>query len=153
MSLPIQITWRGIPRSAALETRIRELAQRLEKFSSHMIHCHVVIETPQKHGHQGRLYEVHIQITAPGAQLIAQREHLERHTHEDPFVAVRDAFRAVRRQLEDYERKHRHDVKHHTLEPTRLTTSPDGQRSVEESMEQAPQEPVVKRSTPPGSVS
>lgn len=117
MLLPIQITWRGIEPSAALETRIRELAQRLEKFSSQIVHCHVVIELPHKHAHQGHLYEVHIQITTPGAQIIVQREHRERHTHEDPYVALRDAFRAARRQLEDYERERRQDVKGHTLEP------------------------------------
>jgi len=117
MPVPIQITWRGIGPSAALEARIRELAQRLEKFSSQLIHCQVVVELPHKHGHQGRVYEVRIRMTTPGAELNVQHEHNERHTHEDPYVAVRDAFRAARRQLEDHERVGRGDVKHHTVEP------------------------------------
>jgi ribosome-associated translation inhibitor RaiA len=106
--------------SAALEGRVRALAQRLEKFGSPMIHCHVIIEFPHKRGHQGHVYEVHIQVSVPGTQLIVQHEHRELQSHEDPYVAVRDAFRAVRRQLQDYERKHRLDVKGHTLSP-RLT--------------------------------
>lgn len=124
MSLPTQITWRGIQSSAALETRIRELAQGLEKFSSQIVHCRVVIELPDKHSRQGRVYEVRIQVTTPGAQLIAQREHRERHSHEDPYIAVRDAFRAVQRQLEDYERARRGDVKRHAPAPTEITTEP-----------------------------
>ena len=148
MSLPIQVTWRGIQPSAALETRIRETAQGLEKFSSQIVYCRVVIELPHKHGHQGRVYEVRVQITTPGAQLIAQHEHRERHTHEDPYVAVRDAFRAVRRQLEDYERERRGDVKRHTQDPMGITTEP-GAHFVEEGGEQGLPEPI----THPGSVS
>jgi ribosome-associated translation inhibitor RaiA len=116
MLVPIQITWRGIEPSDALEARIRELAQRLEKFSGQMVHCHVIVELPHKHGHQGSVYEARIQITTPGAQLNVQHEHHARHTHEDPYVAVRDAFRAAKRQLEDYERIGRSDVKRHTME-------------------------------------
>jgi ribosome-associated translation inhibitor RaiA len=116
MPVPIQITWRGVEPSAVLEARIRELAQRLEKFSAPIIHCQVVIELSHKHGHQGHVYEVRIQITTPGAQVNVQHEHHARHTHEDPYVAVRDAFRAARRQLEDHERIGRGDVKRHTVE-------------------------------------
>ncbi len=118
MSLPIQITWRDTEPSAALELRIRKLAQGLEKFSPQIIHCHVVIEIPHQHDRQGQVYEVHIRITTPGAEIIAHREHHERRSHEDPYVAVRDAFRAVRRQLEDCERERRQDVKGHLPEPT-----------------------------------
>ncbi len=116
MPLPIQITWRDTEPSAALEARIRELAKRLEKFSADIVHCRVIVERPHQHSHHGSTYEVHIQISTPGGQIIARREHPERHSHEDPYVAVRDAFRAVRRQLEDYERERRQDVKRHTPE-------------------------------------
>ena len=116
MPRPLQITWRNVESSAALEARIRELAGRLEKFSSQLLHCHVTVEVPHRHTHQGRLYHVHIQLAVPGAMLVVQREGSERPAHENAYVAVRDAFRAVRRQLEDYERSRRLDVKRHSLE-------------------------------------
>jgi len=117
MLLPLQITFRDMEPSAALEARIRELAQRLERFSAHIVRCHVIVALPHKHGHQGGLYEVHIHVTTPGGKVIANHEHPEHRSHEDVYVALRDAFRAVRRRLEDYERVHRHDVKHHDDEP------------------------------------
>jgi ribosome-associated translation inhibitor RaiA len=127
MPLSIRITWRDIEPSAALGARIRELAQRLLKFDAHIIQCHVIISLPHKHSLQGRIYEVRIEITSPGAHLIAQHEHPERHSHEDPYVAVRDAFQTMRRQLEDYERKRLQDVKRHlpaSQDPRKLTGGP-----------------------------
>jgi ribosome-associated translation inhibitor RaiA len=112
MPLSIRITWRDIEPSAVLGARIRELAQRLSKFNAEIIHCHVIIALPHKHSHQGRVYEVRIEVTTPGTHLIAQHDHPERHSHEDPYVAVRDVFQSMRRQLEDHEKKRRQDVKH-----------------------------------------
>ncbi len=117
MQLPLQITFRGMEPSAAMETRIRELAARLERFSAQIMRCHVIVEAPHQHQHRGALYEVHMHVTVPGGELTASREHRERHSHEDAHVALRDAFRAMRRQLEDYERERREDVKHHEPQP------------------------------------
>ena len=118
MQLPLQITMRGMESSETMDQRIRELAQRLERFSAQIGRCHVVVEAPHRHGHQGHLYEVNIHITMPGDTISVNREHRGQHSHEDVYVALRDAFRAARRQLEDYEREHRHDVKRHDDPPT-----------------------------------
>ena len=117
MQLPLQITFRHMEPSAALEARVRELAGRFDRFGADIIGCHVTIEAPHQHQHQGQVFEVHIELTVPQATLVANREHRARHSHEDVHVALRDAFRAVRRQLEDYERRHRQDVKHHEPMP------------------------------------
>jgi ribosomal subunit interface protein len=117
MRLPLQITLRGMEPSAAMETRIRELAGRLDRFSAQIMRCQVIVEAPHRHRHQGALYEVHIHVTVPGSELTASREHRALHSHEDVYVALRDAFRAMRRQLEDYERERRQDVKHHEPQP------------------------------------
>lgn len=113
MHLPLQITFRQMEPSPAVEARVRELAQRLDGFSSRIMSCHVIIEAPHHHQRQGKLYEVHVELTVPGSEIVASRQHGERHSHEDVYVALRDAFQAVRRQLENYEQERRHDVKHH----------------------------------------
>ena len=114
MRLPLQITFRHMDPSPALEARIRELASRLDKFSGQIMRCHVIVEPPAHHQHQGFLYDFRIDITVPGEEIAIRHSHPEDHAHEDPYVALRDAFRAARRKLEDYERIHRHDVKTHT---------------------------------------
>jgi len=110
MQLPLQITFRQMDPSPALEQRIRELAARLEKFSSRITRCQVVVEPTPHHQHQGRLHDIRIDITLPGGEIAIHRAHPADQAHEDPYVALRDAFRAARRKLEDYERRRR-DVK------------------------------------------
>ena len=120
MQIPIEISFHNLDRSAALEARVRELAARLERFSQQIIHCHVTLEAPHRHHHQGNLFDVNLRITVPGSEIVVHRAHPADQAHEDPYVALRDAFRAARRRLQDYERIRRGDVKTHT--------GPDGDR-------------------------
>ncbi|HEV2228202.1 MAG TPA: HPF/RaiA family ribosome-associated protein [Steroidobacteraceae bacterium] len=113
MIIPLQITFRHMDPSPALEARIRELATRLDRFSEHIMRCRVVVEPLPRHSHQGALHDIRIDITLPDDEIAIRRAHPGDHAHEDPYVALRDAFHAARRKLEDYERKHRLDVKSH----------------------------------------
>jgi len=113
MIIPLQVTFRKMDPSAALEARIRKLAARLDRFSEHILRCRVVVEPLPHHSHHGALYEIHIDITLPGEEIAIRHAHPADHAHEDPYVALRDAFRAARRRLEDHERKRRLDVKSH----------------------------------------
>ena len=117
MQIPLQITFRNMEHSDAVEAKIREKAAKLEKFAEHMTSCRVIIEAPHQHHHQGQLFNVKIDITLPGKEIIADRHPDQHHAHEDAYVAIRDAFDAARRQLEDYVRQRRRDVKHHEVEP------------------------------------
>jgi ribosome-associated translation inhibitor RaiA len=113
MQLPLQITFRQMEPSPAIEARIRELAARLEKFSTHIMRCHVVVEPPAGHHSQGAPFEFHIDITLPEREVSIRRARPFDPAHEDPFVALRDAFRAARRRLQDYERRRRGGAKSH----------------------------------------
>jgi ribosome-associated translation inhibitor RaiA len=113
MQIPLEIVVRNMEPSAALEARIRSLAARLEKFSPHIIHCHVVVEAPHRHQQQGRLFDIALRITVPGDEIAIQHVGPTDHAHEDVYVAVRDAFNAARRKLQDYERRRRQQVKFH----------------------------------------
>lgn len=108
MQRPIQITFKDIPHSEAVEQHIREKAAKLETFYPHIIGCHVTVELPHKHNHQGKLHNVRIDIKVPGSEIVVNRDK-----HEDIYVALRDAFDAAKRQVEEYGRKQRGDVKHH----------------------------------------
>jgi cold shock CspA family protein len=75
--------------------------------------CHVIVEAPHQHQHQGKLFDVRIDITVPDREIAIHRVHPRDHSHEDPYVALRDAFRAARRRLQDYERRRYQKVKLH----------------------------------------
>ncbi len=108
MQSSLQITMRDIPHSDTLEDHIRQKVAKLESFYPHLVGCRVVVEVPHKHKHQGRQFNVRLDITAPGGELVVNREG-----HGDIYVALRDAFAAARRQIEDYGRRQRGDIKTH----------------------------------------
>ncbi len=108
MQVPLQITFHDITHSEALETHIREKAQKLEQFYSALIGCKVVVDQPGLHQHKGKPFNIRIDLTVPGAEIVVDRQK-----NEDVYVALRDAFDAARRKLEDYGRRQRLEVKTH----------------------------------------
>lgn len=111
MQSPLEITLRDIPESPAVEARIRDKVAKLERFFERISSCRVTVESPQHRKHQGKLYSVHIDITVPGGgELVVNRVQ-----NEDIYVAIRDAFSAATRQLEDHSRVQRGDVKEHPV--------------------------------------
>jgi len=110
MQLPLQITFRNIPASEAVETRIRAKAAKLEEFHPRITSCHVVVEELDRHRHQGKQFTVRLDIRVPGHEVVIDRDH-----HEDIYVALRDAFNAAGRKLEDVARAQRGEVKMHEL--------------------------------------
>lgn len=113
MQLPLQITFRDIPHSDAIEAAIQEKAAKLEQFYDRIMSCRVIIEAPHGHRHKGNLYHVRVELTVPDGELVVSRAPKEHKAHEDAYVAIRDAFDAARRQLQDYARKQRGEVKSH----------------------------------------
>lgn len=113
MQMPLQITFKNMDSSPAVEARIQAKAAKLERFFNRIMRCHVVVEAPHRHQRQGELYRVAIDITVPGGEIAVDREHRKDHSHEDVYVAIRDAFDAAARQLEDHARRTRGDVKSH----------------------------------------
>lgn len=106
--LPIQITVRDTSSSDALEDCIRKKAIKLTQFYPRINSCRVVVDSPQKHKRQGKLYGVHIDLTVPGKEIAVNHKH-----NEDVYIAIRDAFIAAKRQIEEYASKQRGDIKKH----------------------------------------
>lgn len=111
MRLPVQITFRDIPPSDAVETAIREKVDGLERFSDHIMSCRVTVGIIQKHKHQGKLFNIRVDLTLPGSEIVVNRDQAE-----DIYVAIRDAFDSVKRKLEEQVRRMRSDVKVHEVE-------------------------------------
>jgi ribosome-associated translation inhibitor RaiA len=105
MPFPLDINFKGFSQSAALETWIRRWAERLERVYGRVDHCDVTVELPHKHHRRGRQFKVGIRMHVPGADIEVTHEPGDDPAHIDPYVAVRDSFRAARRQLEDHARR------------------------------------------------
>jgi len=96
MQVPLQVSYVGLERSDALESRIRESAAKLDQFHPRIMSCRVTVAGRDRHKRQGREFEVRVEAHAPGREAaVSTLKHAE-----DVYVAVRDAFEAVRRQLE-----------------------------------------------------
>ncbi len=118
MEIPLQITARNIELTEAIESDIRNKVKKLNTLYDRTIRCRVVIESPHRHRHQGKLYTIHIYLTLPRSELIIKRK-----PHEDLYVAIRDSFLSARRKLEDFSRLQRGDVKHHEEAPQARITA------------------------------
>jgi ribosomal subunit interface protein len=113
MQLPLQITFRHMDSSPAVEAEIRKRTDRLERFSDRITACRVVVEAPHHHHRKGKLYSIHIDLSVPGEEIPVTHSGPQNHAHEDIYVAIRDAFNTAGRLLEDHTRKIRGDVKAH----------------------------------------
>lgn len=137
MKIPLQITFRHMAPSAAIEENIRDKAAKLDELHDGIMGCRVAVEAPHQHHHKGKAYVVRIDLTVPGGELVINREpkrlvpkksngaaepekeFTESHepskhaAHEDIYVAIRDAFNAAGRKLQDHARRRRGKVKVH----------------------------------------
>ena len=132
--IPVQITFRGLPHSDALEADIRERVVWLEQFYTGIVGCRVVVEVPHRHRHDGHHFHVRIEATVPGgAPIVVSHEpslhgpskdvektahHKEAEiesVHRYARVAVHQAFDVARRLVQDFAREQRRAVKIHDI--------------------------------------
>lgn len=111
MQSQLQVNFSNMDHSDALESDIRARAQKLEQFFDQIISCHITVAAPHKHQTKGIIYNARIAMTVPGKELVVNRDHAEDPAHEDPYVAVRDAFDSARRLLQDHSSKIRNHAK------------------------------------------
>jgi ribosomal subunit interface protein len=104
-----RIHFLDMPRSEAVEAKIQARAGRLARFSEDIQKCEVWLESPHRHHRKGYLYGIRIRLTVPGEEIDIRLQP----ESDDVYVAIREAFDAARRNLEDYERRRRGQVKAH----------------------------------------
>lgn len=106
--LPIQLTIRDMTNSDALQAIIRKKAEKLKTFYDRITSCRIVIDIPQKHKHRGKLFNIRIDVTVPSKELVSTRK-----SSEDVYIAIREGFNAISRQLEEHSHKRHGRVKSH----------------------------------------
>ena len=117
MKLPLQITYRNMDSSVAVETNIRKWAAKLDRVCDSIMSCRVVIEAPSQRKKQGGQYHTRIEINLPGTDLVVNRKPDLHHSYVDVYVSIRDAFNNAQRQLEAYNSRRKGYVKLHEAIP------------------------------------
>lgn len=107
MKLPFELMQKDVTLTPGMAEEIARRAEKLEHFFDRITRCRVTVEGPGKHHRQG-LYRVTVDVTVPGTKVVVRKEadlNLE--------LALKGAFHAAGRRLEDHVRKMRGFVKTH----------------------------------------
>ncbi|MEB2310417.1 MAG: HPF/RaiA family ribosome-associated protein [Sorangiineae bacterium] len=110
MSIPTQITFQEMESSPAVEARVHESVEKLARFHDRLTSVRVAVTAPHRHHHKGKTYSVLVSVTLPGAELVASADAPDR-AHLPVQTAVRDAFVAVTRRLDEHARRQRGEAK------------------------------------------
>ena len=116
-AFPVQIVFQKMRPSKAVQDDIKTRAYKLMRYCNRIMHCHVLVEIINRHHHQGKLFHICVDVHIPNMQLVVSRSSAENHAHEDVYVALRDAFDALGRQLKNYTLKQKGKQKHHDIVP------------------------------------
>jgi cold shock CspA family protein/ribosome-associated translation inhibitor RaiA len=112
MKLPLEISARDVQLNGESESLIREKAAKLDRVYDHIIGCRVKVDMPHRSQRSGGAYNVRIDITVPGGELIVKRE-----PDKDLHVAIVNSFETAQRRIKEYAEKQRGEVKTHFEKP------------------------------------
>jgi cold shock CspA family protein/ribosome-associated translation inhibitor RaiA len=117
MQVPLEITFQNSEPSEEIRAEVEKQARRLEKFHDRITSCNVAVIAPQTRHRTGDLYKIDIRIAMPEHKdVIVTKTHGDVPEHEHVAVAIKDAFAAAQRQIEDAAREMRGQVKPHEAE-------------------------------------
>jgi ribosomal subunit interface protein len=112
MQIPLEISTRDVTLNPPIEAELRKRADRLERHYNRITSCRIAVERPTGNHHQeGGPFRVRVDITVPGSELVADKQA------EEIFAAIREAFDAAERQVEDFSQRRRGEVKSQVLPP------------------------------------
>jgi ribosomal subunit interface protein len=101
MTISLQITFRDLAHSDAIEEHVRNRAGKLADLGQRIVACHVAIEAPHRHKQHGRHYRVRLDLAIPGAELVVDRCPDEGRACEDVYAAIDYAFDHAFRRLRE----------------------------------------------------
>ena len=119
--IPFQIAFRNSPGQPNVSAHIEERIQGLEQYYDRIDFCRVTVSAPHHPNRPGTTFHVNILLSIPGEDIVINREPEKNPEHKDIALAVRDAFDAAERHLEDRVRRNRalnRRARHHSLGTT-----------------------------------
>jgi ribosomal subunit interface protein len=113
MMKPLQITFHNVESSPALRDYVAQKVEKLERYSDRITSCRVAIEAPHQHHVHGNHWQINVELSVPGTELVVNRSPDKSASHTDPYAAIDVAFDEAQRQLKSWAQKTRGDVKRH----------------------------------------
>lgn len=119
MQVPLEVSFRGVERTHAMERLIDEQAGKLEQVCDHIISLRVSVEKPQEHQSNGNPFRVRvIARVPPGHELVAARDPTERDLHDPLDKVIRETFHALGRQVKEVNQRQKGHIKRHPAQET-----------------------------------
>ncbi|PSN17539.1 DNA-binding protein [filamentous cyanobacterium CCP5] len=114
MQVPLDIMYRDVEKTDALETLIRSKVDKLEEVCDHIIGCHVAVGKAHENPDHGSPYLVRVDVTVPpGHEITTTKNPAESVQYVPLETVIRDAFEATRRQLVELVDRQQDQVKSH----------------------------------------
>jgi len=109
--VPLQIAFVGFPESDSVWSAVQKRVEKLGRFFDGIIRCEVKLLCPHQHEHGSQLYCVHILLVLPQNDVVVSQDPSRNGAHHDIYVAIRDAFDAAERMLQEKVRIMRNQTK------------------------------------------
>jgi len=100
MTLPVQVTFHGLPTSPALFDYVQKKAEKLHRLHRRITRFRVAIEAPHKHQRIGGAFRVRIELGVPKEAIVVGRHGGD--SQKDAYAAVDVAFDEAQRMLRDH---------------------------------------------------
>jgi putative sigma-54 modulation protein len=102
MTTALDIHFHGLEKSEAVESKVKEKVAKLKRHFDRMTACRVVLEAPNRNAAKAKVFSVKIEVSVPnGKPIIINHEREGAHAHEDLNLAIRDAFEAATRRVDE----------------------------------------------------
>ncbi|MAM71158.1 MAG: ribosomal subunit interface protein [Gammaproteobacteria bacterium] len=103
-----KVVFRGIDHSQAVADAVQKRLDKLERYSDEIQSLRVTLESPHNHHHKGKVFHVGVEAIIPNHDILVNNDQHDNHSHEDIYIAIRDAFNALERQIKSIYAKRRH---------------------------------------------
>jgi ribosomal subunit interface protein len=93
MKSAVDVVYRDLHVSAALNDIILKKLEKLNRFTDQIVHSRITLNTPHHHKHKGKQFRASIELDFKGQPFAIT------HDDESIHVAVRDAFCTAERKI------------------------------------------------------
>ena len=101
----LEISFRDIEHSDAIEHQIRQKALKLTNRYDDITGIRAVVALPHNHNTKGKIAHISLEIGLPGELIAITNDSHDNREHENMYIALRDAFDKAQRKIDKIQTK------------------------------------------------